>query len=1749
MTADRMGRLFGRYEVEREIGRGGTGRVFLARDEGSRRRRVAIKVLDPECAGDPSARATLRNEFRTLATLRHPGLARVFDYGTDDESGAVYLVEEFVRGEDLSCAAPKLAAADVRSLFVKAARALDAIHRRGLVHFDVKPENLLVVAHGRKLELKLVDFGIAGARRGAASNRPLAGTRPYVAPEAWRGEAVDGRADLFALGVTFFRAIVGRFPDGPDDGGAPAWLRAVLPRLLDPEPARRFANARELIEAVNRASAGRFRVETTVERREAIRGGPFVGRGRQIESLLRLARSCGQGKHRAALVIVRGPSGSGRSRLLSELRVACRLRHVHVIGESARDRTAGPFPILGAWIRETAAAGVPRSHPSIPALRAIAPEVFGKSRDADRTDLASKGGEGRVRDAVVAWLRDALGDRPTVLLADDLDASDSQTLDVVSLLVRLADAGLGMAPILVVATFGREASRVDSTIRALRDRGLVHEMRLAPLGASDVARFIAGQLGADARRLRTAVVKLARALVARTGGNPGTVEETLRFLLDARRSDLVTLLESARGDVPIIIPAALRSSWRERIASLDALERKVLLGLALAGRPTPLDFLEDPDAGVASTRLAARGLVEGRDGAWTVPAGTLADAMLEVASDDEARPLHAALARSLRGSRRDDVSMDLARHLLGAAIGGDARAARLAAASALRAARERWSREAPAEGETVLRALLDATLAVPERTTSRARIFAGDLLAAQGEHDRALAEYREGERAIGTTMARTDRRIGEACREQGEYAEAESRLVRALASTDLVEGSTERARAILALGMTRLLLGRPADAAAAARSALESPSARHMRPRAAAHLWNLVGMAAFRCGDTRECERAYTKALKRFDATDDAAGSAGVLNNLAVLRTQEGKFAEAARLHGKALALFERRGNVAQEAMTRNNLGLTAIARGDLAAAREALEQSLHARRALGDSYGEASSLGNLGVGLREEGRLADARAALRESRRRFAALGNRREEALILAHLAHLEVDLGRPREASGLARKALDGLEAADFPRERAVALVAASRAALEGRDARTARQRLEEAIPLATTAFSKPWSARAAGFLVEEALRRSDLDAARAALVVARRAVVGTDLRDMRARLALDAAEISRLEGRRQAPKEIERAARLAAKSERAEVRLRALSSFGEVLLDGGDATAAARVLGEASGVVEAMTRGLAPTDARRVRARPAHARIARLLAAARGRAVEGGGSTSKRFASLVDINRRLLSEPDPEKLLGVILDAAIEVSGAERGFVILRGAAGLTFPVARNFEKRDLERASAEVSHAFVKRVLDTGRTWASEDTGADERLRRSRSLLDLGAASLVAVPLRAAGGGSSTLGALYLDHRREAGLFAGEARALLEALADQAALALEIRRRQREIEELNRRLEAGLEEKTQELQRVRTELRIARRSMPRGKSDVTWRSVAMRAIADVVERVAPTNLTVAIVGESGSGKDAVARTIHAQSRRAEKPFVAVDCATLPEPLVEAELFGHRKGAFTGADRDRKGLFETASGGTLYLDGVTALSPSAQSKILRAIEAGEVRPVGSTSFVRVNVRLVVSSTQPLADEVARGRFREDLLFRLEEVVVRVPPLRERREDIPSLVDAFLAEALAGEARKRRTCRFSKEAMARLLDYPWPGNVRELRNEVRRAVLLGDAEIRTAVLSPEVRAGGGAMRATEPVTAEGFREALREAESVLVRRALQAANGNQSRAAKLLGLSRFGLRKKMSRLGIAPPEPTGA
>jgi transcriptional regulator with GAF, ATPase, and Fis domain len=474
------------------------------------------------------------------------------------------------------------------------------------------------------------------------------------------------------------------------------------------------------------------------------------------------------------------------------------------------------------------------------------------------------------------------------------------------------------------------------------------------------------------------------------------------------------------------------------------------------------------------------------------------------------------------------------------------------------------------------------------------------------------------------------------------------------------------------------------------------------------------------------------------------------------------------------------------------------------------------------------------------------------------------------------------------------------------------------------------------------------------------------------------------------------------------------------------------------------------------------------------------------------------------------------------------------------LLLRAPDGKLVPrAARNLAREDLTGEQLALSHGIAQQALEKGDAVVATDAFA--------SLGDLHASvhtlrlrSVLAVPLVARG---ETLGVVYLDDRTRRGAFGPRELAWVRLVASQAAMAIADARDQVLLRRSARRAEHARAELAEMLSHTEAKLDAARAEIDASRTEdesrykydaIAGRSEPMRAMLRVVDRVTASDIPVLLIGESGTGKELVARALHANGPRAKRAFVSENCASVPESLLESTLFGHVKGAFTGASSSRAGLFEIADGGTLFLDEIGEMPLSMQAKLLRVLQDGEVRAVGGERTRKVDVRIVAATHRDLSQMVDTGSFRQDLFYRLNVITVRVPSLRERPEDVAALVHHFLVKH--GGDRK---LKITRAALDKLTAFSWPGNVRQLENEIRRAVVLSPLErIDVTELSADVARGG-----PESTREAGhdLRSRVDALEADLLRDALEKTAGNQTRAAQMLGLSRFGLQKMMKRLSV--------
>ncbi|UJR84541.1 sigma 54-interacting transcriptional regulator [Sandaracinus amylolyticus] len=1214
------------------------------------------------------------------------------------------------------------------------------------------------------------------------------------------------------------------------------------------------------------------------------------------------------------------------------------------------------------------------------------------------------------------------------------------------------------------------------------------------------------------------------------------IDDADRLATDARALlDAITRAIDPRGPIAVVIatsegeglrlaPLETRdvTTWLGARIEPDAIEALTHASEGLPGRIVAiLDALRGAHvdrAAIAETvrKLARRGApmdasTTERASAMSIAAagGTLDDGEADALGLDAAR-IAALVSRGW--ARRERASLRLVvavEDVLASARPAERRAAFLALAataardpSPQRAIVERARRLAEAGETDEASALL---LGHPDAPWDRER--AAIVARASGRADVLLALAGIEERTGRADLALAT--IARALRTRPDHSmRAEAR--EAAASAYLRRGDGARALRVLArttgvrhadlVARASIQLGRYDEARRAAEDALRGDA---IDDAMRADLLEDVGVAAGYLGDRSASDRALAEAerLRRASGRDDPRARVRIASYRAIHAYRAGELEAAAARYREALAIAEEHALDDQLASAALNLGTTEHLRGELGAARDAYERALRLAHALGRVRTHAVAL------FDRAQLLADAGASARAEIEAVAALDAARAgglDAMIACCLelrGALALGRGDPDGATGLANEAIAIADRIGATRERAELAI------LEG----------------------------------QIALARGALDGATSHVDRARDDAGAADARDL---IAKSCATRARIELAHERP---ERA--LAA----AEEGLAALGPGGARDVEAELAALAAQAADHAG----------APATARpfRDRARAIWERAALTLPASERaafwavpkrrdlgggeRAAPGASARERWLERLLAVNARLTSSLRATDVLEVAMDAAIELTGGERGFVLLADREGgeLRVAAARHVDRRRVDRAWLEWSRSIAERVIASGEPILSAEATEDARFAEQRSVRALGLRSVLAVPIRGRGG---TLGALYLDHRFARGSFAEGGVGILVAFADQVAIALENARlheelatRTRELERERRRIASSLDEKGREIERLEDTIRAMRGAGPDARYEelgLIGRGEAIRALLARVDRVAPAGLPVLITGESGTGKELVARALHRFGPTPEGPMISINCAALPATLLESELFGHARGAFTGADRDRVGLFVRASGGTLFLDEIGELPLALQAKLLRALQEREVRPLGGSRSVAFSARVIAATHRDLRADVAGQRFREDLFYRLAVVEVAVPPLRERLEDLP-LLAAHVIARLARETKREPAPRLTPAALRTLARHAWPGNVRELENVLASAMVQSeDARIDARDLALD----GGR---TPPARRSLSRRDADEREAARVASALEASGFNVSEVCRTLGIPRTTLYRKMKRWGIEP------
>lgn len=887
-----------------------------------------------------------------------------------------------------------------------------------------------------------------------------------------------------------------------------------------------------------------------------------------------------------------------------------------------------------------------------------------------------------------------------------------------------------------------------------------------------------------------------------------------------------------------------------------------------------------------------------------------------------------------------------------------------------------------------------------------------------------------------------------------------------------------------------------------------------------------IGMNEMRLGRPLAAIEWLQNAAATFRRIDDADGLVTALNNLGLIHKNLREWREAMRYLEQALEIDERKGLFARMRLHNQNIGLIRYRLGQWDLAEENFRQALRVSRETGHAGFEASALLALGMLARRRRQSDRAEQYFRRALELAARAGASRNVQLAHEFLAELSIDRG---DGAAALHELLPALEevlqyapAGDMEAELSTRTGMAY--ALTG-DLDRAQQHLLRGWTLAEKLGDRVESA-----IALRALARVDAQRAHA------------DAMELKLR---DAAQVFE-----QLSEPYELAATLTAWAESllllpASERLRRpLEPVSDAVRR---ATALFRQLGVPARAAEAQL-SLARLESERERYDVALGLLEQAEQwleeatddEAAGRAVElrrelerqyvnVSLSTCNEFRALEEANRLFRETSDMDGLLAQIVKLAVEHAGGDRGFLAFSSAAGRLEVVAQHGLGQDRSRRILRaLDTATGSRLAEQGPLFSSR-VSADPRFGAALTDALDGVGSLVSVPLNFP---SQSVGLVYVDRLNDnlLGAFKQRELNLLAVLANSAAVAI---------------VEAQRSLLLVENQQLRDRLRPSP-----GSDRVVSQSREIASIMTLLRKVGDTPATILFVGETGTGKGLFAHVVHEVSNRRDAPFVQVNCAALPEQLLESELFGYVQGAFTGATRDKAGLFEEAQGGTIFLDEIEKIPATVQAKLLHVLDRGEIRPVGATRTKKVDSRVICATSSDLRQRIADGRFLEDLYYRLNDITVRVPALRERRDDIPVLAQHFLTQY--SEQMEKRLRGFEPDVLQLFLDHEWRGNVRELEKTVKRMVVLADEgdALGMELLPTELQERARAAQTRQAARADSrtLRESVGQLEREMISEALTRHGGNKARVSRELGLSYPTLLAKI-RLHRLEPSRTGA
>jgi len=1528
---------------------------------------------------------------------------------------------------------------------------------------------------------------------------------PFIAPEILAGEDQDLGSELYSLGTSVAHAL---------DHSADTSFQSCLTKLTSHDREVRLQSWEALLSEVWPSPS-----HTRHSLRDLLYRPKFQGCESdlaRIKDALEPQDPSRISREFPRVFLITGEEGIGKSRLCAEIELLSKAagRTTHFI--RCNTESLNPLAPLFSVTRGQFAASS---------------EGTLSSRTTASREVGNNSAQVHAIHALANDLHLLTRTEPLTILLDDIHHADPETLELVRLLSVQA-AG----PVVVLTCLGDRRLRpeLESLINFVTTRVSVVPIELSRLSRCETERFLRTTIGqsVDAQALAEYVHSL-------TDGNPLLVQEALLDIADMgalmRRPGGYSFVSSKLQMMEI--PKTLASFAESKIARLQPHMRRLLCVLSvvdgsasgeriatLAGRNARAvhqDLQTLVSNGLLLASQSEHGFV------YSFRHRCIRDLSYNDIDPAKRRLLHHTFAQMLEelGPHTEELINRIAHHYIAAA---DHEKAPEYAFQAAALATERFATKRAIALYSKGLDLIPGGL-VEKRFQALETL--GSLLVMTGNVSRATSVYHEMQLLARTSGSRHKEAIateqvarllmdaGEAKRAV-EYAEhASARFIEASDTRGEIDALVLRARALQMVG----------ESAAASKVAQEA----HERAVRAADLHSeslvrqLQGFIACDTGDHSRAITLHAEALKLKREVNDVVGAAVASCNLGLAYLEQNKLQIAQEWFERALVEAREKGMSLPGTLASVNLGEIHRLRGELEASEYLYRESLALADGANRRYLSAYANYSLFFPSFLRGQFCEARGYLSKAEQLLRFLGNRSGLALTLSMKCGLYRLLGQRQKATESGADALRTAQEIGSPPSTNTAFAAVLECLADEMGPKADGSSCREVVESARKHGKTPSFLQLLLAVARMALKDEESSDALTLLAEAKEIAKEAGLMPDLARGALiEGQALLRLQRRAEARTVLEEGA-----AEARRMGLRPLLShllywLAQAQEAVGDAAGASESLFEAADLVTAIASEIVEDDLRQ-----SYLRVP-INAAIRDRAerLERAGLTRRATSpetkspdeiaaqAVEDASRQLGADAPLRDLLTAVLDRAIESIRADRGLVFLFDSDSHEVTIARDLEGETIEDAT-DYCRSVLKDVA-SGQPILSVDVPSDERFSQRRSVVLYKILALMCVPLKV---GDRILGALYFDSRSGHRPFRDADMRLVKAFSDRFARAIM---------------------QAQDEQAMREKAIVINREMAERyrMESLVGESPAMKRLFKMMESVIKADCNVLISGESGTGKELVARAVHYGGPRRLRNFVPLDCGAVPENLVESELFGHRRGAFTGADSDKRGLFEEADGGTLFLDEITNTTPAFQAKLLRALQSGEFRRLGETPTRRADVRIIAATNGNIEAAIRDGRFREDLYYRLNVVTLSLPSLRERESDV-----LLLAEHVARRVCAERGIKFrgiGRGAAARLLAHTWPGNVRELEHAVEAALVVSeDGLVRREALPEKIRGGDvDAVRdlLRHEVAAVGGDRRPKDERS-LIQDALGRCGGDKSRAARLLGWNRMRLYRRMRALGI--------